>query len=72
MSLTRGPKGLFPCPICLVPKESMCSGVECDIRTTKGMKKIYKEAEKMETAKERNNHLKSFGLCGIKVCGILT
>jgi len=71
MALTRGTNSNFPCPVCLVPKEEMCKGIVYEIRTTETMEGVYNEAKEMGTAEEREKLLKSFGLRGVEVCGIL-
>ena len=72
MALIRGSNSDFPCPICLVSKEKMCKGRVYAVRTTKTMKEVYKKASKLKTVKDRETHLKKYGLRGIKVCLILT
>jgi hypothetical protein len=71
MALTRGTNSDFPCPVCLVPKEEMCKGVVYALRTTETMKEVYNEAMEVETAKEKEEILKSAGLRGVEVCGLL-
>lgn len=68
MAHTRGPKGNFPCPKCLVPREEMTKGEMYPLRTTKTMKEVYKKAEEADTAGEREEIVKSVSLRFAKVC----
>ena len=68
MALIRGRRGGFPCPICLVPRDEMCTGVVGDLRTTESMEELYKMASEMGTAEERENLLKGYSARYIKVC----
>ena len=67
MALVRGAKSKFPCPVCLVPAEGMCTGALGTLRTAETMKQVYHEAEEMET-EEREKLLKSHGLRYVMVC----
>ena len=70
MGLTCGKNGDFPCPICLVPRGVMCTGIVGDLRTTEGMREIYKMASKMDTARERKELLKGYSTRYIEVCKV--
>ena len=71
MALTRGAKCKFPCPVCLVPREELHKGAVYARRTTQTMKEVYNRAKDMSKAEEEQL-LKSFGLRGIEVSGMLT
>ena len=71
MALVRGTRSKFPCPVCLVPAEGMCTGTLGTLRTTESMKQVYHEAEEMETT-EREDLLKSYGLRYVVVCQVLS
>ena len=68
MALTHGKNGDFPCPICLVPRDVMCTGAVGDLRTTESMREIYKMASEMDTAREREELLKGYSAQYIEVC----
>ena len=70
MALIRGRRGGFPCPICLVPRDEMCTGVVGDLCTTKSMEELYKIASEMDTAEEREALLKGYSARYIKVCKV--
>ena len=70
MALICGRRGGFPCPICLVPRDEMCTGVVGDLRTTKSMEELYKIASEMDTAEEREALLKGYSARYIKVCKV--
>lgn len=70
MALIRGTNSNFPCPVCLVPGEGMCKGSVGVLRTTKHMKRVYHEADKMDSAQLREDYLKGYGLRYIQVCWI--
>jgi hypothetical protein len=71
MALICGEKGLYPCPICLVPcdQQSDLSRFHT-LRTAAHTQEIY-EAGLNLTATEREEVLKSEGLRNVAVCGIL-
>ena len=71
MALIWGTKSLFPCPICLVPKEEMSKGSVGALRTTGSMEQVYEEAYKMDTVKSKDEHTKKYGLQYVKVYCIL-
>lgn len=66
MALIRGTNSKCPCPICLVPDTQMSDGSTHPLRTSEDMQKIYNEAQKM-TSGRRDEHLKTYGLCNVKV-----
>lgn len=70
MALTRGTKSKFPCPVCLVPREGMCEGALGTLRTTETMKKIYHQADGMESTSQEEL-LMQHGLRYVEVCWIL-
>jgi hypothetical protein len=67
MALIRGEKGLYPCPICLVPR-----GQQSDLstfhtlRTAAHTREIYEAGQKLTSA-EREELLKSEGLRNVEV-----
>lgn len=67
ISLIRGGNSLFPCPICLVPKDSIpeLSKVH-DLRTTKEMQDIWKKAQTLRPG-ECEELLKKYGLRNVEV-----
>ena len=67
MALIRGGKSKFPCPICLVPHTQMSDGSKHGLRTTEDMQRVLDEAQRMPS-KEREEHLKAYGLRNVKVC----
>jgi hypothetical protein len=68
MALTRGLKGLFPCPVCLVPtgEQADLSGVY-PIRTARQSQSILEGAKAFPFAYQSNDLLKSVGLRGVEV-----
>ena len=68
MALTRGKDSGFPCPVCLVPGNQMCTGAVGDLRTTESMQQIYNRADSMSSADEREKLLKSYSLRHVQVC----
>ena len=67
MALIRGGKSKFPCPICLVPDTQMSDGSTHPLRTTESMQKVLEVARAMPS-KEREEHLKGYGLRNVEVC----
>lgn len=68
MTLTHGVNGLFPCPVCLVPKNEQSNlTVRHPLCTADDSQKICEDAkaQKMEVAKEKI--LKTRGICLIEV-----
>ena len=68
MALVRGTNSKFPCPICLVPQEKLCKGMEYPHRTTETMRQVYHDAIGAASAKVKEELLKNHGLRGIEVC----
>ena len=69
MSLIRGALGLFPCPICLVPKECLMKIWEMyEQRTGKKAKELVEDANAQRRLKDAEKILKSWSLRPIKVC----
>jgi len=66
MALIRGVKGLFPCPVCLVPHTNMSDGSSHPLRTSESMQKVFNEASAMPLT-EGDKHLKGYGLRNVKV-----
>ncbi|KAG2108167.1 uncharacterized protein F5147DRAFT_745794 [Suillus discolor] len=63
MSLTRGIKSLWPCPVCLVPHDELLNTLKTyPCRTSDQSQNILKVARDKETAEERDNTLKQYGL----------
>lgn len=71
MALVRGANSNFPCPVCLVPKEELCKGAEYPHRTTETMSQVYYTADGADSAKAKEDLLKSYGLRGVEVCAVL-
>jgi hypothetical protein len=68
MALIRGEKGLYPCPICLVPRDQQSNlSIFHTLRTAAHSRSIY-EAGLTMTATEREALLKSEGLRNVAVC----
>lgn len=68
MALIRGGGSNYPCPVCLVPKDQMCDGSTHPLRTSESMQRVYDEAAEMDTIKDREEHLKGYGLRFVEVC----
>jgi hypothetical protein len=72
VAITRGPKGLFPCTICLVPQGEQTIIGNWKERTAEDSRKIYDAALRMfntpgmKTAAEKL--LKNSGMRFVKVC----
>ncbi|KAG1826427.1 hypothetical protein EV424DRAFT_1600316 [Suillus variegatus] len=63
MSLIRGLKGKFPCPVCLVPQDMQSIYTEeLTLRTSAESQQVLKTARLAKTKKARENHLKAFSL----------
>ena len=68
MALIRGSKGLYPCPVCLVPKGELADlSKTFELRTKENMKAIYEQASDANTAGEKEIILKAYSLRDIKV-----
>ncbi|KAF9784401.1 hypothetical protein BJ322DRAFT_1194914 [Thelephora terrestris] len=66
MALIRGSSGNYPCPVCLAPKTQLCDGSTHPLRTSESMEKVYDEAVAMNTIKDREEHLKEYGLRNVE------
>ncbi|KAF4583960.1 hypothetical protein EYR40_002458 [Pleurotus pulmonarius] len=63
MTATRGLRSLFPCPVCLVPRDmQMEHGTMYPLRTTDSMKAVYMSAMSQLTKKDQEETLKAVGL----------
>ncbi|KAG2751664.1 hypothetical protein P692DRAFT_201838757 [Suillus brevipes Sb2] len=63
MALTRGVRALWPCPICLVPHDKLSDLSHCyPRRTSRDSQAILATARERETAEEREEVLKEYGL----------
>jgi hypothetical protein len=70
MALIRGEKGLYPCPICLVPRDQQSNLLRFHtLRTAVHTQRTYEAGLKL-TATEREELLKSQGLRNVAVCKI--
>ncbi len=68
MTATRGVRSLFPCPVCLVPRDmQMEHGTMYPLRTTDSMKAVYMSAMSQLTKKDQEETLKAVGLREIEV-----
>lgn len=71
MALIRGYRGLFPCPVCLVPAEKLAdTNLVFARRTAKDAKMLIKRASKASTKAQKEEILKSQSLRDVQV-GIL-
>jgi hypothetical protein len=67
MASLRGARGLFPCPVCLVPKdEQWKASAVYPVRTTKDARSIYRRAKTM-LQKDREKLLKDHGMRFVQV-----
>ncbi|KAG2750897.1 hypothetical protein P692DRAFT_201839120 [Suillus brevipes Sb2] len=63
MSLTRGIKSLWPCPVCLVPHDDLLDALKTyPRRTSDQSQNILQVARGKQTAEERDDTLKQYGL----------
>ncbi|KAG1738384.1 uncharacterized protein EDB91DRAFT_1237752 [Suillus paluster] len=63
MSLTRGVRALWPCPVCLVPHDELSDTSHCyPRRTSCDLQAILATARVKDTAEEREETLKDYGL----------
>lgn len=68
MSLIRGLKGLFPCPICLVPQDSQADASKTyQLRTQQQSEDIFHLAEAERRVEDREKILKQYSLRYVKV-----
>jgi hypothetical protein len=72
MSLIRGLKGKFPCPVCLVPQDeqSVLSDVH-PLRTSTESLNILNAARSASTQKEKERQLKAYSLRDVEVWSLL-
>ncbi|KAG1904847.1 uncharacterized protein F5891DRAFT_1126584 [Suillus fuscotomentosus] len=68
MSLIRGLKGKFLCPVCLVPQDMQSIYTEeLTLHTSAESQQVLKTARLAKTKKARENHLKAFfSLCDVE------
>ncbi|KAF9554728.1 hypothetical protein CPC08DRAFT_696425 [Agrocybe pediades] len=67
MALNRGNKANFPCPVCLVPKDSIPDlSKTFDLRTNKSMEEAYNRSAQGMNATDREELLKSLGIRDVK------
>ena len=68
MALTRGVKGLYPCPRCLIQNERQGDVLHiARLRTTTDMKAVLLEARSKKYVKEQKAILKAVGLRNVDV-----
>jgi hypothetical protein len=68
MSLIRGVKSLWPCPICLVPRDELSDTSKTYARrTSQQSQAVVIAARKKETAEEKEVVLKEYGLRDVTV-----
>lgn len=68
MSLTRGIKSLWPCPVCLVPHVDLLDTLKTyPSRTSNQSQNVLRAAQDKDTAEERDNTLKQYGLHDVQV-----
>jgi hypothetical protein len=68
MTLTRGVRGLYPCPVCLVPWDRL-SDLSCHhaLRTAEQTQGLLREADTLQTQDAAESLLKDYGLRYMKV-----
>lgn len=72
MALIRGEKGLFPCPICLVPKNEQADLTKThERRTAEHTQEIFEAGLELSAA-EHEELLKSEGMRNVEVCELNT
>ncbi|KAG2150890.1 hypothetical protein DEU56DRAFT_908528 [Suillus clintonianus] len=63
MSLIRGIKCLWPCPVCLVPHDQLLNTLKCyPCWTSAQLQEVLKAARDEATAEEKEEKLKEYGL----------
>jgi hypothetical protein len=68
MSLIRGIKCLWPCPVCLVPHNKLLNTLKCyPPQTATQLQEVVKAAQAEVTAEEKEDKLKEYGLRDITV-----
>ncbi|KAG0707969.1 hypothetical protein DFH29DRAFT_979579 [Suillus ampliporus] len=66
MLLIQGVRSLWPCPICLVPRDALSDASKrYPLRTSKGSQAIVNLAQTKHTLEEREKTLKEYGLCDV-------
>ena len=69
MSLLRGTRGKFPCPICLVPQAALMKIWKRDeLRTGEEASRLFEQAQKQKYKKDVESIMKSWSLRPISVC----
>lgn len=69
MTLIRGLQGLFPCPVCLVPKRNQWNlSIDFESRTQEDSKNFFFEGIVLPTKEVREQHFKSKSLRPVEVC----
>ncbi|KAG1879750.1 hypothetical protein F4604DRAFT_1922961 [Suillus subluteus] len=63
MSLIRGIKCLWPCPVCLVPHDELMNTLKCyPYRMSAQSQEVLQAARSKQTAEEKEEKLKEYGL----------
>ncbi|KAG9219806.1 hypothetical protein CCMSSC00406_0009505 [Pleurotus cornucopiae] len=63
MTAIRGIKGLYPCPVCLVPQDKQGDHTEIyDLRSTESMQEIFEDARSQTTREAEEGLLKAVSL----------
>jgi hypothetical protein len=72
MALIRGLKGLYPCPMCLVPQEQQADLSQVfPLRTQQGSEALFCQAQELNRMEDKENLLKTQSLRIVKVCSPL-
>jgi hypothetical protein len=72
MTLTHGVNGLYPCPVCLVPKNEQSDLMKSHpLCTAEDTQKICEDAKSMRTEADKENILKTRGIWLIEVWSFL-
>lgn len=68
MTAIRGIKGLYPCPVCLVPQDKQGDHTETyDLRSTESMQQVFEDARSQTTREAEEGLLKAVSLRPIEV-----
>lgn len=68
MSLIRGVRSLWPCPICLVPRDKLSDASKTFCRrTSEDSQGVVKAARMKISAEEKEDALKEYGLRDVDV-----
>jgi hypothetical protein len=71
MALIRGLKGLYPCPMCLVPQEQQSDLSQIfPLRTQQGSEALFHQAQALNRVEDKERLLKSQSLRMVKVCSL--